>query len=366
MLTTIIVIILFMTLVLLHEWGHFIVAKRNGVEVDEFGIGFPPRVWGYKWHGTLYSINLLPLGGFCRMKGEDSGGRAKGTFGAASFWAKTKILLAGVGMNTLMALVIFYVLCVTSLPALGAPFEPTFLHASFAQPKQLILTDVVAGSPADKVGLKRNDYILAANGQKLETNDQLGAFTKAHAGQTVTLRVKKNGREQSLAVKLRAAGKSGALGVVGQQVYALKYDPLSAIVAALYITGALMLMTIWGVVQLIISIPALVMGVFAPGVPASAEAASGPVGIFFIMSNLGGLGASYLWLFVANVSVALAAFNVLPLPALDGGRLAVATWRRLGGRGMSDEAEARYHTVGFFALMVLIVLITVFDVRKYF
>jgi regulator of sigma E protease len=84
------------------------------------------------------------------------------------------------------------------------------------------------------------------------------------------------------------------------------------------------------------------------------------------MSNLGGLGASYLWLFVANVSVALAAFNVLPLPALDGGRLAVATWRRLGGRGMSDEAEARYHTVGFFALMVLIVLITVFDVRKYF
>jgi regulator of sigma E protease len=120
------------------------------------------------------------------------------------------------------------------------------------------------------------------------------------------------------------------------------------------------------VAQLIVSIPSLIVGVFAPGVPAAAESASGPVGIFFIMSNLGGLGASYLWLFVANVSVALAAFNVLPLPALDGGRLAVAAWRRFGGRSMSDEAEARYHTIGFFALLALMLLITIFDVRKYF
>src|SRR6266571_3945659 len=163
-LTIILVIILFMSLVLLHEWGHFIAAKRNGVEVEEFGFGFPPRLFGRKWRGTLYSINLLPLGGFVKLKGEDEADDRPGTFNGTGLGAKTKILLAGVGMNLVVALVLFYGLAVTGLPGLG-PLEPTFLPASYAQPKQLILTEVVAGSPAAAVGLKIGDYLISANGQ---------------------------------------------------------------------------------------------------------------------------------------------------------------------------------------------------------
>src|SRR5713101_2521932 len=106
MLVIVIIILLFSLLVILHEWGHFIAARRNGVEVEEFGIGFPPRVWGKKVRKTLYSINLLPLGGFVRLKGEDTADNGPGTFGGASVAAKSKILLAGVGMNLLTAVVI--------------------------------------------------------------------------------------------------------------------------------------------------------------------------------------------------------------------------------------------------------------------
>src|ERR1700733_12611430 len=117
MLVIILIVLLFASLVILHELGHFMSAKRNGVGVEEFGLGFPPKLWGRKVKGTLYSINLLPLGGFVRMKGEDSADIGPGTFGGARFKAKTKILLAGVVMNLLTAVVVLYVLCVVGLPA---------------------------------------------------------------------------------------------------------------------------------------------------------------------------------------------------------------------------------------------------------
>src|SRR3954468_15283575 len=113
------IVLLFALLVILHEWGHYIAARRNGVDVEEFGVGFPPKVWGKKVRGTLYSVNLLPLGGFVRLKGEDSGDERPGTFGGAKYAVKAKVLLAGVGMNLLTAIVILYALCVTGLPALG-------------------------------------------------------------------------------------------------------------------------------------------------------------------------------------------------------------------------------------------------------
>src|SRR5687768_6168249 len=143
MLIIILVILLFSLLVILHEWGHFMAARRDGVDVEEFGIGFPPKLWGKKVGGTLYTINLLPLGGFVRLKGEDGDARGSGTFGGAKYSTKVKILLAGVGMNLVTAVVILYGLCVTGLPGLGAPFEPKFLASEYAQPPQLLLAQVV-------------------------------------------------------------------------------------------------------------------------------------------------------------------------------------------------------------------------------
>jgi regulator of sigma E protease len=367
MLIIILIVFLFALLVILHEWGHFIAARRNGVEVEEFGVGFPPRLWSKEVKGTLYSINLLPLGGFVRLAGEDTAEVRPGTFGGASFGTKTKILLAGVGMNLVTAIVILYGLCVTGLPALGMSFEPKFLHATYAQPKQLILAQVVDGSPAAGAGIKRGDYILSAGGIKLETEKQLSDFTKANVGREVSFHVRSRGDERDVSVKLREPNsKEGYLGVVSQQVYKLKYDPLQALAAAVYVTGALFLATVVGVAQLIIHIPTLLINLFSTSVPAAAESASGPLGIVFIMKSISVLGFAYIFLFMANIAVALAAFNVLPLPALDGGRLAIIAAQRVLKKRISAQSEARIHAVGFMLLIGLMLLITVYDLRKYF
>jgi regulator of sigma E protease len=360
------IVVLFSLLVILHEWGHFVAARRGGVEVEEFGVGFPPRVWGKKVKGTLYSINLLPLGGFVRLKGEDSGNTGPGTFGGARLKTKTKILLAGVGMNLLTAVVILYGLAVTGLPAIGAGFEPQFLRSTYAQPKQLILVQVEAGSPAATAGLKRGDYVLSGDGRRLESDGDLRAFTKSRAGHEVMLHVRSDGDERDVKVKLRDPNvMNGYLGVVGQQVYKLRYDPVRAVVAAAYITGALFVATVVGVVQLIVHIPLLLLGLFSNTVPQAAEAASGPLGIIFILKSISSLGLAYIFVFMANIAVALAAFNVLPLPALDGGRLAIIWAQKLLRRRISAEMEAKIHTIGFMALIGLMLVISVYDLRKF-
>jgi regulator of sigma E protease len=364
----VLIIILFSLLVILHEWGHFMAARRGGVDVEEFGIGFPPRAWGKKVGKTLYSINWLPLGGFVRLKGEDTGAAGPHTFNGARFRVKVAVLLAGVGMNLLTAIVVLYGLCITGLPAIGAQFEPRFLQSTYAQAPILLVTQVVAGSPAAEAGLVRGDYVLEAGGKKITQDTQLRSFTKTHAGETVSLKVRTDGREHIITPKLKPAssGSSGFLGVASQQVYKVRYDPLRALVAAVYVTGALTVATIVGVVQLLLNIPVLLMGLFQTAVPQAAEAASGPVGIIFILQSISSLGLSYIFLFIANIAVALAAFNVLPLPALDGGRLAVIAAQKLAKRRLQAETEAKIHAIGFMALMGLVALITVYDVRKFF
>ena len=365
MLTIIVIILLFASLVLLHELGHFIVARRGGIEAEEFGIGFPPRLFGRMVGKTLYSINLIPLGGFVRMKGEDAADTSPGSFGAAKLSTQTKVLLAGVGMNLLTAVLLLYVLCLTGLPGLGSQFEPSFLHSTYAQPKQLLLVDVVPGSPAAKAGLKRSDYVLSGNGQALITDDQLRDFTQKYAGQTVTLNVRESGIAKTINVKLLPpTATDGFLGVDVQTVYKLKYDPARAAVAAVYITGSLVWATLVGIFSLILGLPQLVIGLFHTGVPTQAASTGGPIYIVYSLKNISTLGWAYVLLFMANISVALGTFNVLPLPALDGGRLFVLIMQRITGKKWSADAEARYHGIGFVALIGLMVIISIYDVRK--
>jgi regulator of sigma E protease len=367
MLEIIVIIILFSLLVILHEYGHFIAARRGGVDVEEFGIGFPPLLWGKKLGKTLYSFNWLPLGGFVRLKGEDSADSGPGTFSAAPYSVKAKILLAGVGMNLLTAVVILYALCATGLPALGAQFEPAFLTPTYAQPKQLLVVEVVGGSPAAKAGIQQGDFLLKADETLLSDDSSLINFTKAHAGQTVLLHVRTHATQRDVTAKLNDVGsKNGYLGVGTHQVYKLRYGLFQSLVAAVYITAVLFWATIVGVLQLLIHIPVLLMGLGAKTVPAAAQAASGPLGIIFILQSLSILGYAYIFLFMANIAVALAAFNVLPLPALDGGRLALITYQKLTKKLIKPETEAKIHGIGFMALIGLMVLITIYDIRKRF
>jgi regulator of sigma E protease len=366
MLLIIIVILLFASLVIIHEWGHFVAARRDGVVVEEFGVGFPPKAWGKKIKGTLYTLNWLPLGGFVRLKGEDGVDNGPGSFNAARFSTKVKILVAGVVMNFLTAVVILYALAVTGLPGLGG-FEPSFLNPSYAQPKQLVVVNAAPDSPADQAGIKRGDFILSVDGRKMETEDDLRTYTKSHAGEKVSVKVKSGEAERTVNVQLREPNSTaGFLGVASQQVYKLKYDPLSALVAAVWISGALFVATVWGVIKLLAGVPTLLVGLFSTAVPAVAQEASGPVGIIYIFNAVSSLGPSYIFLFMANIAVALAAFNILPLPALDGGRLALIVWQKVTGRIISPDREAQIHGIGFMVLIGLILVISIYDLRKFF
>lgn len=354
----ILVVLIFGSLIFVHELGHFLAARRNGVDVEEFGFGFPPRIFGWRGKKTLYSLNLLPLGGFVRLRGEDGSDTSLGTFAGAGLWAKTKILLAGVGMNALMAYVLLLFLCVVGLPALFASsFRlPT---PSSTTPKQVMVVGVESGSPAASAGIVKGDIIATAGAQALSSEDDLTGFTKSHADQTVQLSIRHAGSQRTVMVKLRdakAGQDAGYLGVAPLQVYNQRFGWQSIWVAA-WLGIQMITATLAGLFGAIIAL-------FVRHAGQAAAQISGPVGIVVILSNIMYLGANYVLFFMATISISLAVINVLPIPAIDGGRLFLIWLGKLRRKAISPELEAKIHTIGFAALILLMVVITILDIKR--
>jgi regulator of sigma E protease len=353
----ILVILIFGLVVLTHEFGHFIMARRGGVEVEEFGFGFPPRLTGIKRGGTLYSINLIPLGGFVKMKGEDSADLRPGSFGAASFKRKLAILVAGVVMNLLTAYVLFLYLTITGLP--GSVQQDVGLpQPAVSLPKHLIVLDESKGSPAELAGIKRGDLILTAGGQNLTVEDQLVTYTKAHAGETVAFQVQHDGKAATREITLRdaVAGKTnGYLGVTPLQVYNVRYGWNAPWVAA-EATVKLIWLTIVGFTGAIV-------GLFVHQQVSASVA--GPVGIVVILSNIIYLGLNYVLFFVASIAVSLGALNALPIPALDGGRMAILIVGKLLRRQVSPQVEGMIHMAGYVALLAFMAIVTIADITRH-
>lgn len=349
------VIAIFAVLVLVHELGHFVAARRNGVEVEEFGLGFPPRAFGRKIGRTLYSINWLPLGGFVKLKGEDSSDTGPGTFGGARFLAKTKILFAGVTMNLLTAYIILVVLCLTGLPPV-LKNQFSFGHPVYDQPKQVMVVATAPGSPAEVAGLQKGDVILSANGQPLESEQQLLDFTKSNAGQTVNFEVTGDSGARRLQTTLRGAQETqGQLGVTPMQTYKLQYTPVDAVITA----AGLTLQMVW---ETLAAFGGLVAGLLTQG--QLSEQVAGPVGIVSILANVAYFGAAYIFIFVASISISLAVLNALPLPALDGGRWLLIAAQKFTGRKLSERFEVAVHTVGFVSLIALMIVVTFVDIQR--
>ena len=195
-------ILFFLLLVVVHEYGHFLVAKRNGVEVEEFGIGFPPKIVG-KTLGrgifrSYYTINWLPLGGFVRLKGENDAATEKGTFGAASFWVKTKIILAGVAMNFIAAILIFTILAFSGMPNLPL-IENQYART---QGQTVVRDETVAAvidenTPAERAGLLRGDVLVRIGDDDVVDGDGLFDITQKYAGQTVPVTFERGGQLQT-------------------------------------------------------------------------------------------------------------------------------------------------------------------------
>src|SRR5665811_1658799 len=204
-------VLILVLLVIAHELGHAIVAKRNGVVVEEFGVGFPPRAWAKKLkNGVLLSINWLPLGGFVKLQGEHDSADKKGDYGAVSFWSKTKILFAGVITNWLVAAVLLTILAWTGLPEV-IPDQFT-VHGDTTYVNQGVhIASLTSNHPAEKAGLKLGDEIISLNGNKISTPDRLVELTKENKGKQVEIIYNRDDVEKVVKITLGAGSTGGYL-----------------------------------------------------------------------------------------------------------------------------------------------------------
>lgn len=351
-------IILFVLLVVVHEFGHMIAAKKGGVEVEEFGIGFPPRAKVLtKKNGTTYTLNWLPIGGFVKLKGEHDAATEKGSFGAASFGRKTFIIGAGVLMNWLAAIVIFTVVALIGMPRL---IDNQFQVKSDAN---IIRQEVFAGyveekSPAESIGLKQGDRILAIGGTDIKSGNQLRDQTKKFAGKETTVVFKQGTEVQTKQVTLRNDPKKGNFGVSpGEQT--LVRSTWSAPIVGVGTTAQFTWATLQG-------LGGAVANLFTGHASEAGQAVTGPVGIVVILQDLARQGLVFVLFLIGVISVSLAVMNVLPIPALDGGRLFVMALYRILKKPLSKETEEKIHGTGMLVLLTLAAVITVVDVRRFF
>jgi regulator of sigma E protease len=353
---------IFGLMVIVHEFGHFITAKRAGIRVEEFAIGFPPRLFGIKRGETLYSINLLPIGGFVRMPGEngettdESGNYDPRTFGAQPARVRALVLLAGVTMNLLLTIVLF-----TTAEVVGqVHYLPT-------------VAQVTAGSPAAAAGLKAGDRVVAINGQQVNywddlLNDtqnaivaQLSAHPDAKSAPIQVTFVRANAAPTTVTVNANTSSDPNVphLGISRTDQTVVHRVPLwQAPIQGVADIGTVAVGTAQGVGEIIRGIIPVNQGL------------QGPVGIVHITGETAAAIPQLGWypiLFLAGfLSLNLAFFNVLPIPGLDGGRLLFIVIEVLRhGKRVSPQREALVHLAGMAVLLLLIVLVTINDVGNF-
>lgn len=408
-------LLVLMFLITAHEFGHFIMARKNGVTVKEFGIGFPPRAiaWvrkGGKWvrlprkdwdkdqNDLIFSLNWLPIGGFCSMDGESDADTRKGTFGAATFWQKTKILFGGVMMNWLVAFIILTILAFTGMPKF---IENQFFIESdkTSNESPVYVSEIVENSPAANSDLKEGDQITyivdwslpVNNTVKVNSASDLTEYNKAHAGKTVTYQVCRENIEgepyddtvdnqhiKFIDVTLNNEDADYLLGIAmrqeGETLYRSTWSaPIVGAATTLQLTGE----TFKGLGSLVYNLVSGTISQFSPdestkqagkeAISAAGDSVSGPVGIIgVIFPAFAETGPTNIAFLAAVISVSLACMNVLPIPALDGGRWFLIALYKLRRKPLTQETEARIVSRAFFFLFALIIAITILDIMRLF
>jgi regulator of sigma E protease len=371
-------LIILVLLVVVHELGHAIAARRNGVVVEEFGIGFPPRAWAKKLkNGVLFSLNWLPLGGFVKLQGEHDAADKKGDYGAATFWQKTKILLAGVMINWLVAAGLLTILAWTGLPKVLP--DQFMIPADTTMTKKPVEVTVVAeNSPAAEAGLSVGDQIVRFNGEPVPTSTEFAEKTSANKGEEVEIIYTRDGVEYTTSATLRDENNNGDgyLGVGSGQREEI-HATWSAPVVGVVTTAQFTLVTLQGLGDLVANLMTGIVLQFSPDQAAretaqanlttAGNSVAGPIGILgTIFPAAEQAGLTQLVFLTAIISLTLAIMNALPIPALDGGRWFVTAVFKLAKKPLTKEREERIQGIGFMILMALIVVVTVVDVGKLF
>jgi len=361
MFTLIVFLIVISVLVFVHEAGHFVMAKRAGMRVDEFGLGFPPRLWSFRRGETRYSINAIPFGGFVKIFGEDGGDRREPrSFGAAPFWRRVIVVVAGVVMNFLFAA--FLLIVVNFFGLRVGIFEPSV--QAVATDVKVQVVQVSPESPAATAGLRSLDEIVGfrlSNGSLLKVTDPeaVQEFSYANAGRTVTMVISRGDGNVEVPLELRQplGPTEGPIGVSLVQTGIVRYPWYHAIWRGLADAGLMVFAIIVGFAKLI--------GQLFTGGNLAAQV-SGPVGIAALTGQAARIGFNYLIQFTAVISLHLAVLNILPFPALDGGRLMLLIVEKLRGRALKVRTERLINGIGFLILIVILLAVTARDIGRFF
>lgn len=339
-------LIVFSIIILFHELGHFLLAKKNGIKVNEFSLGLGPTIWGVQKGETKYSLKLLPFGGACMMEGEDEESTASNAFGSKSVWARISVVAAGPIFNFIMAFVFsFVIICTTGydLP---------------------VLTDVTPGYAAAEAGLRAGDTIVKLNNKKIHFYRDISAYGMYHVGEPVEVVYERDGEEYTTTLVPKYDEELGRYlyGFIGTS-YRQK-ETNNVFVLAKYSVHEV---GYW-IDSTIQSLRLLITG----GV--SVNDMSGPVGIVNAIGDsyeeTVSLGIGYVILQMMYICVFLSAnlgvMNLLPIPALDGGRLVFLIIEAIRGKKVDQEKEGFVHFIGLVLLLLLMVVIMFNDIRRLF
>lgn len=338
-------VILLSILIFVHEVGHFLAARWSGVKVEEFGFGLPPRIWGKKIKGTIYSLNLLPIGGFVRLKGEM--GETLGFGGADSFAVQSKlkrvgIVVAGVLGNLFLAWIAFSLLW-----GIGKTVPVG----------KVLVNEVAPGSPAYSAGISEGDYIISFNSEPVETAEELLSLTQKNLDRLVTLGFEREGLASAVSVVPRSTPPEGEgpLGI--------------GITTAVKEEKALFWQAPWfGLRETFRTLSLMLegLGVMVASLFRGEEVmVGGPVAIY-AFSRVYAEGFKPFVDFMALLSLNLVVINLLPIPALDGGRLLFIGIEALRRKRLAPQTEAAINSIGLAFLLALIVLLSIRDIRIFF
>ncbi|MBN1689451.1 MAG: site-2 protease family protein [Dehalococcoidia bacterium] len=342
LLTIVVFIVLLIVLILTHEIGHFAAAKMSKVKVEEFGLGLPPRIWGFKYGETIYSINWIPFGGFTRLLGEEDPS-TPGSLAGKSIGTRIFVLSAGSLLNILLPIVLFTV-------SFMIPHDVTI--------ENVLIKEVAIGSPAQISGIEAGDRILEVNGHTIKNRADLSYQIQLNLGNDTTMVIMKpDDSRKVVSVTPRWVPPQGqvATGVV------LTSSDMTTIAESMPFWQALPTSVVhsWEILVLFKN------EVTSWFVRSTAPQLAGPIAIAQLTGEVIKAGISPLLEFAALISINLGIFNLLPIPGLDGGRLVfvLLEWARRGKR-ISPQKEGLVHMIGFLAMILLIIVISYFDVAR--
>ncbi len=345
-------------LITLHELGHFLLAKRFGVRVEEFGLGLPPRLTGIRIRETLYSLNLLPLGAFVRLEGEEGKALGERSYSSKPLWQRSLIVGAGVIAFWLVSFVIF--------TGLGATTGvPTAVQDDFIGEAQVQVLEVLPGSPAAKAGIRAGDILQELSTpehqeiKEISRVSQVQEFTSGNLGKEIIVKVLRSRHPQELPLRIeeQVLAGQGPLGVVLANTAFVSYPWYEAPIRGALLTGLATLRILGGLWQVVVNL------VSSQGLPQGVEF-MGIVGIVALLENTFAFGWSSFLSLLAVLSLYLAIFNALPIPAVDGGKLLFLALEAVRGKPVAAALEQRIHATFFIVLIVLLLFVTIHDINR--